>query len=266
MPIEIVAAIIGLIGVVIGIIPTYFFMRQKGLAEVEKLKAETDKTKAEADKIRFELGKDETSKKETKYAEVADDSWKDMTIARPIDSKAYLAELKAELEMEKQKTTIADSVTIIVDPTMDQSKEKSRRNKRKSILPPLEKVKFQSDPLGSLAVKTGISRGEWIFLTADTREITLGRNNIGINGTEQDLTMSREHCRISLHIDERLTVTLTDLDSANGTYLNDIKINSYIPMELKDNDTIAVGRSLLILHIYHNDINAITHSHEKDEV
>jgi hypothetical protein len=60
MPIEIITALIGLIGIVIGVIPTYFFMRQKSTAEVDKLKAETDKTKAEAEKIRSELSKVET--------------------------------------------------------------------------------------------------------------------------------------------------------------------------------------------------------------
>ena len=52
---EVVAALIGFLGVVIGAIPTYLFMRQKSLAEVDKLKAETDKIKAEAEKIRAEL-------------------------------------------------------------------------------------------------------------------------------------------------------------------------------------------------------------------
>lgn len=52
---EIVAALVGLIGVVIGALPTYLHMRQKVEAETEKLKAEADKTKAEAQRIRAEL-------------------------------------------------------------------------------------------------------------------------------------------------------------------------------------------------------------------
>ena len=52
---ETISALIGLVGIVLGVIPTYLFMRQKGVAEVEKLKAETDKTKAEAERIRSEL-------------------------------------------------------------------------------------------------------------------------------------------------------------------------------------------------------------------
>jgi cadmium resistance protein CadD (predicted permease) len=44
---EIIATLIGLIGVILGIIPIYLFMCQKGSAEVEKLKAEGDKIKSE---------------------------------------------------------------------------------------------------------------------------------------------------------------------------------------------------------------------------
>jgi hypothetical protein len=49
---EIISSLIGLIGIILGAIPTYFFMRQKGLAEIEKIKAETEKIKAESEQIR----------------------------------------------------------------------------------------------------------------------------------------------------------------------------------------------------------------------
>lgn len=52
---ELVSVVIGFISFIIGIIPTYLFMRQKNVVEIEKLKAETDKIKAEAEKIRSEL-------------------------------------------------------------------------------------------------------------------------------------------------------------------------------------------------------------------
>lgn len=56
---EIITALLGLFGVIVGAIPTYLFMRQKNSAEIDKLKAETDKIKAEAEKIRadFQSGK-----------------------------------------------------------------------------------------------------------------------------------------------------------------------------------------------------------------
>jgi hypothetical protein len=50
-----ISALIGLIGIIIGAIPTYLFMRKKGLAEIDKLHAETDKINAEAEKIRQDL-------------------------------------------------------------------------------------------------------------------------------------------------------------------------------------------------------------------
>lgn len=55
MSTELMTAFIGFLGIVIGVIPTYFFMRQRSIVEIEKLQAETDKTKAEAEKIRFDL-------------------------------------------------------------------------------------------------------------------------------------------------------------------------------------------------------------------
>jgi septation ring formation regulator EzrA len=48
---EVMAAIIGLIGVIIGAIPTFLFMRKRNAAEIDKLQAETDKIKAGPEKI-----------------------------------------------------------------------------------------------------------------------------------------------------------------------------------------------------------------------
>jgi gas vesicle protein len=52
---KVVAALVALVGIVIGALPTYLFMRQRGEAEIDKLKAETDKLKAETEKIRNDL-------------------------------------------------------------------------------------------------------------------------------------------------------------------------------------------------------------------
>lgn len=51
----VIEAIIGLAGIIIGAIPTFLFMRQKGAAEVDKLRAEAEKIRAEAEKIKAEL-------------------------------------------------------------------------------------------------------------------------------------------------------------------------------------------------------------------
>lgn len=63
---EVIAALIGLVGIIVGAIPTYLFMREKGAAEVDKLKAETDRTKAEAEKIRAELQRSASKEQDDK--------------------------------------------------------------------------------------------------------------------------------------------------------------------------------------------------------
>lgn len=51
MPTELIAALIGLAGIIIGVIPTYIFMRQKTTAEIDKIRAETDKIREETKAI-----------------------------------------------------------------------------------------------------------------------------------------------------------------------------------------------------------------------
>jgi uncharacterized membrane-anchored protein YhcB (DUF1043 family) len=52
---ELLTGLFSLVGIIIGALPTYLFMRRRNLAEIDKLKAETEKTKAETEKIRAEL-------------------------------------------------------------------------------------------------------------------------------------------------------------------------------------------------------------------
>ena len=66
MSTEVIVALIGLLGVIVGAIPTYLFMRQKKMAEVEKVKAETEKIKVEAEKIRREVQSIKATSQDTK--------------------------------------------------------------------------------------------------------------------------------------------------------------------------------------------------------
>ena len=49
---QVLSALLGCIGLIIGALPTYMFMRKQKQAELDKLHAETDKIRAEADRIR----------------------------------------------------------------------------------------------------------------------------------------------------------------------------------------------------------------------
>lgn len=73
-------------------------------------------------------------------------------------------------------------------------------------------------------------------------EITIGR------AVESDIVVtskrvSREHARVQR---EGWRVVLVDLDSTNGTFLNDERVMS--PTELRDQDRVAIGDVVLIFH------------------
>jgi ABC-2 type transport system ATP-binding protein len=73
--------------------------------------------------------------------------------------------------------------------------------------------------------------------------IEFGREVAGAGMLEGDLELSRHHARITREVDGRLT--LEDLGSTNGTYLNGWRIPS--PQVLSDNDQISIGQSVLEL-------------------
>ncbi|NBI05857.1 FHA domain-containing protein [Senegalia massiliensis] len=66
--------------------------------------------------------------------------------------------------------------------------------------------------------------------------VTIGRSN-GNKITIKDPYISKEHAQI---IKDKDAYFLEDLNSANGTYVNNIKINNAI--KLSSGDTITIGR------------------------
>jgi len=89
----------------------------------------------------------------------------------------------------------------------------------------------------AVRVRTGSEEGE-LYPLFDNREITIGRsptNNIFV----RDKNVSRIHCQIVV---SNGLVTLTDLQSTNGTFVNNERITE---CGLKVNDLIRVGTTLL---------------------
>jgi pSer/pThr/pTyr-binding forkhead associated (FHA) protein len=76
----------------------------------------------------------------------------------------------------------------------------------------------------------------------DGEVVTIGRaveNDIVVTSKR----VSREHARVCR---EGWRAVLEDLDSTNGTYLNDERLLS--PTELRDQDRVAIGDVVLIFH------------------
>ena len=69
-------------------------------------------------------------------------------------------------------------------------------------------------------------------------EFVLGRNPDKVDTAVMDGTISRVHCKITEHSEGYL---ITDLQSANGTFVNNIRLASNVPCLLKDGDCIHLG-------------------------
>jgi len=91
----------------------------------------------------------------------------------------------------------------------------------------------------AVRVRTGSEEGE-LYPLHENREITIGRsptNNIFV----RDKNVSRVHCQIVVSSG---AVTLTDLQSTNGTFVNNERTTE---CALKASDLIRVGTTLLEL-------------------
>ncbi len=102
-----------------------------------------------------------------------------------------------------------------------------------------------------------LNTGRKVLLSAD-REILVGRLDAahGIfpeldmttdGGLEQGV--SRRHARIYTR---EGTCFVEDLDSTNGTFLNEERITPYLPYAFRDGDLLMFGTMRLKVHIYPN--------------
>ena len=102
----------------------------------------------------------------------------------------------------------------------------------------------------AIRVRTGAEEGE-LYPLFENREITIGRsptNNIFV----RDKNVSRVHCQIVVTDG---VVTLTDLQSTNGTFVNNERTTE---TALKVRDEIRVGTTLLQLEELDNQGRTIT--------
>ncbi len=102
-----------------------------------------------------------------------------------------------------------------------------------------------------------LNTGRKVLLSAD-REILVGRLDAahGIfpeldmttdGGLEQGI--SRRHARIYTR---EGTCFVEDLDSTNGTFLNEERVTPYLPYAFRDGDLLMFGTMRLKVHIYTN--------------
>jgi len=88
-----------------------------------------------------------------------------------------------------------------------------------------------------IVIKLGDSVVQNFAFEKDIVNVGRSRDN---DITIDNLAVSRSHCRVR-HVDDKYI--LTDLNSANGTYVNGVKITK---TELMDKDVISIGKHKLI--------------------
>ncbi len=95
----------------------------------------------------------------------------------------------------------------------------------------------------SLDVRSGVAGDRVIVMSGD---LVIGRTVDGEGNLSFDRKISREHARLRIGPDGRLTIE--DLGSANGTSVNGTELVAGVPTELRPGDRIAAGDSILEVH------------------
>jgi hypothetical protein len=161
------------------------------------------------------------------------------------DSALQRNQIVVESSFLKEKTPSAPVSECKVVPFVNDKKEEVKENApepvQKSALTRIiedKKTKIIDNTKAKIEILEGESKGEIIALKEG--EYTFGRGKeavILIRDTED--TVSRVHFKVTVR-DGR--VSIRDLNSANGTKVNDIDIEE---AELKKGDTITAGKVLL---------------------
>ncbi len=75
-------------------------------------------------------------------------------------------------------------------------------------------------------------------LWLNTNVITIGRAPDNVLCLNDDLTVSRHHAQLALGTNGYL---ITDVGSSDGTYLNDTRLQAFIPHKISDGDRLTLG-------------------------
>ena len=103
----------------------------------------------------------------------------------------------------------------------------------------LQEMQKAKDQEACLIIIRGKPQGHRFFLTRD--EMTIGRDP-SAEISLADESISRKHAKVTKSGD---AVLLTDLASANGTYLNDRRVPPSEPVALGKEDMLRIGSSIL---------------------
>lgn len=100
-----------------------------------------------------------------------------------------------------------------------------------------QKVIFKQPPLYFYSLNAPVD----INFKIDVSEFVIGKNPAQVNGVISfNKAISRVHCKISY---QNNSYFITDLGSANGTYVNKSRIAAQHPQKIKSGDTVRLANS-----------------------
>lgn len=101
----------------------------------------------------------------------------------------------------------------------------------------VSKTVAQTKPRIVLEHLNGSKGGQIDYISLnDFRELTIGRDatSMILYDANKDTAVSRDHAKITLDPKDRTKFLITDLQSRNGTFLNDKKVLGSTPLQSKD--------------------------------
>ena len=101
----------------------------------------------------------------------------------------------------------------------------------------VNKTVAQAKPRIVLEHHNGSKAGQIDYISLnDFRELTIGRdaNSMILYDANRDTAVSRNHAKITLDAKDKTVFLITDLQSRNGTFLNDKKVLGSTPLQPKD--------------------------------
>ncbi|XP_058084040.1 FHA domain-containing protein At4g14490-like [Magnolia sinica] len=99
------------------------------------------------------------------------------------------------------------------------------------------------NPTLKLTIDKGPRQGETLESRPELSSIRIGRVIRGNTFTIKDPAISQKHLEIVLTAGKW---SVSDLDTSNGTFLNDVKLHPLSPSSLSDGDTIKIGQATSI--------------------
>jgi hypothetical protein len=117
------------------------------------------------------------------------------------------------------------------------------------------KARLSAPIVAALWAPSGPYARQWIILTADCSELSVGRSRESTVEMSRDPLLSRTHFKLQVipPLEPGVStykIKIEDLSSTNGTFVNGQKLTPYQPAFIQSGDAITAGSSEFLVALY----------------